>query len=137
MHARRARGPAADPPPQALHRRPAVRPGAEPQKAIEKPEQNGKKVAVVGSGPAGLTAAWQLARKGYGVKIFEAAPQAGGMLRLGIPAYRLPNDVIDDDVANVTAIGVEIQTDTRVDDVAALKDDGFDAVLVATARTRP
>ena len=104
---------------------------AEP-KAVEKPEQNGKKVAVVGSGPAGLTAAWQLARKGYGVKIFEAAPQAGGMLRLGIPAYRLPNDVIDDDVANVTAIGVEIATGARVDDVAALKNDGFDAVLVAT-----
>ena len=54
------------------------------------------------------------------------------MLRLGIPAYRLPNDVVDDDIANVTAIGVEIETDTRVDDVAALKDDGFDAVLVAT-----
>src|SRR5664280_114018 len=104
---------------------------AEP-KAIEKPEQNGKKRAGVGSGPAGLTAAWQLARKSYGVKIFEAAPQAGGMLRLGIPAYRLPNDVIDDDVANVTAIGVEIATNARVDDVAALKDDGFDAVLVAT-----
>ncbi|HEY5387259.1 MAG TPA: FAD-dependent oxidoreductase [Thermoleophilia bacterium] len=101
-------------------------------KAVEKPEQNGKRVAVVGSGPAGLTAAWQLARKGYGVKIFEAAPQAGGMLRLGIPAYRLPNDVIDDDVANVTAIGVEIKTDARIEDVAALKDDGFDAVLVAT-----
>ncbi len=104
---------------------------AEP-KAVEKPEQNGKKVAVVGSGPAGLTAAWQLARKGYGVKIFEAAPQAGGMLRLGIPAYRLPNDAIDDDVSNVTAIGVEIQTGARIEDVAALKDDGFDAVLVAT-----
>jgi heterodisulfide reductase subunit A-like polyferredoxin len=101
-------------------------------KPLEKPEQNGKKVAVVGSGPAGLTAAWQLARKGYSVKIFESAPQAGGMLRLGIPAYRLPNDVIDDDIANVTAIGVEIATDTRVDDVAALKDDGFDAVLLAT-----
>ncbi len=99
---------------------------------LEKPEQNGKKVAVVGSGPAGLTAAWQLARKGYGVKIFESAPQAGGMLRLGIPAYRLPNDVIDDDVSNVTAIGVEIETGKRVDDIPALKDDGFDAVLVAT-----
>ncbi len=106
--------------------------GQDELKPLEKPEQNGKKVAVVGSGPAGLTAAWQLARKGYGVKIFESAPQPGGMLRLGIPAYRLPNDVIDDDIANVTAIGVEIETDTRVDDVAALKDDGFDAVLVAT-----
>ncbi len=99
---------------------------------LEKPEQNGKKVAVVGSGPAGLTAAWQLARKGYGVKIFESAPRAGGMLRLGIPAYRLPNDVIDDDISNVTAIGVEIETGKRVDDIPALKDDGFDAVLVAT-----
>jgi len=104
---------------------------AEP-KAVEKPEQNGKRVAVVGSGPAGLTAAWQLARKGYGVKIFEAAPTPGGMLSLGIPAYRLPNDVVADDVANVTAIGVEIATDTRVEDVAALKNDGYDAVLVAT-----
>ena len=104
---------------------------AEP-KAVEKPELNGKKVAVVGSGPAGLTAAWQLALKGYGVKIFEAAPTPGGMLSLGIPAYRLPNDVVADDVANVTAIGVEIATDTRVDDVEALKRDGFDAVLLAT-----
>ena len=101
-------------------------------KAIEKPEQNGKKVAVVGSGPAGLTAAWQLARSGYGVKIYEAAERAGGMLALGIPAYRLPNEVVDDDVANVTAIGVEIETGVRVEDPAKLKDDGFDAVLVAT-----
>ncbi len=101
-------------------------------RTAEKPEQNGKKVAVVGSGPAGLTAAWQLARKGYGVKIFESAPQPGGMLRLGIPAYRLPNDVIDDDIGNVTAIGVEIETGVRIDDPAKLKDDGFDAVLVAT-----
>jgi heterodisulfide reductase subunit A-like polyferredoxin len=105
--------------------------GAEP-KTVGQPEQNGHKVAVVGSGPAGLTAAWQLARKGYGVKIFEAASQPGGMLRLGIPAYRLPNDVVDDDIANVTAIGVEIQTGARIDDVATLKNDGFDAVLVAT-----
>ena len=131
VHARRARGPAADPPPQALHRRRAVRPGRS-RKAVEKPEQNGKKVAVVGSGPAGLTAAWQLARKGYGVKIYEQAERAGGFLALGIPAYRLPNDVVDDDIGNVTAIGVEIETGVTVEDPAKLKDDGFDAVLVAT-----
>ena len=101
-------------------------------KTIEKPEQNGKKVAVVGSGPAGLTAAWQLARKGYGVKIYEKAEHAGGFLTLGIPAYRLPNDVVDDDISNVTAIGVEIETGVTVDDPAKIKDDGFDAVLVAT-----
>jgi heterodisulfide reductase subunit A len=109
---------------------------------VERPEAarveaNGKRVAVVGSGPAGLTAAWQLARKGYGVKVFEAAPRPGGMLRLGIPAYRLPSDVVDDDVANVTALGVEIATDARVDDVAGLKQQGFDAVLVATGTHRP
>jgi heterodisulfide reductase subunit A len=104
---------------------------AEP-KTLEKPEAIDKKIAVIGSGPAGLTAAWQLARKGYGVKIFEAAPRPGGMLSLGIPAYRLPNDVVDNDIANVTDIGVEIQTDARVDDVGALKSDGFDAVLLAT-----
>ncbi len=55
---------------------------------------NGRRVAIVGSGPAGLTAAWQLARKGYGVKIFEAAPEPGGFLRLAIPAYRLPAEVV-------------------------------------------
>ena len=86
----------------------------------------------MGSGPAGLTAAWQLARKGYGVKIYEKAERAGGFLALGIPAYRLPNDVVDDDISNVTAIGVEIETGVTVDDPAKLKDDGFDAVLVAT-----
>jgi heterodisulfide reductase subunit A len=101
-------------------------------KAIERPEQNGHKVAVVGSGPAGLTAAWQLARRGYGVKVFEAAERPGGMLTLGIPAYRLPNEVVDDDIGNVTAIGVEIETGVRIEEPARLKDDGFDAVLVAT-----
>ena len=104
---------------------------AEP-KAIEKPEQNGRRVAVVGSGPAGLTAAWQLARQGYGVKIFEAAPTPGGMLSLGIPAYRLPAAVVAADVANVTGIGVEIATDARIDDVEGLTRDGYDAVLLAT-----
>ena len=93
---------------------------------------NGKRVAIVGSGPTGLTAAWQLARKGYGVKILEAAPEPGGFLRLAIPAYRLPTDVVEMDVKNVTDIGVEIVTNTRVDDLEALRRDGFDAVLVAT-----
>jgi heterodisulfide reductase subunit A-like polyferredoxin len=98
----------------------------------ERPEPNGKRVAVVGSGPAGLTAAWQLARNGYGVKIFEAAPEPGGALRLSIPSYRLPAEVVERDVANVTAAGVEIETNARIDDLDALERDGFDAVLVAT-----
>jgi heterodisulfide reductase subunit A len=99
---------------------------------VQIPPANGKGVAVVGSGPAGLTAAWQLARRGYRVKIFEAAPVAGGFLRLAIPAYRLPAEVVDQDISNVTAVGVEIATDSPVTDLEALRRDGFDAVLVAT-----
>ena len=98
---------------------------------IEVAPPNGKKVAIVGSGPAGLTAAWHLARKGYAVTIFEAASQAGGMLRLALPPFRLPNEVVDDDIANVTDAGVEILTDTKVEDLAALKEQGYDAVLLA------
>ncbi len=99
---------------------------------VEVPPPNGKRVAIVGSGPAGLTAAWQLARLGYGVKIFEAAPVAGGFLRLAIPAYRLPPAVVEQDISNVTALGVEIATNSPVSDLEALRRDGFDAVLVAT-----
>ncbi len=99
---------------------------------VEVPPPNGKRVAIVGSGPAGLTAAWQLARVGYGVKIFEAAPVAGGFLRLAIPAYRLPVEVVEQDIANVTAVGVEIATHAPVADLEALRRDGFDALLVAT-----
>ena len=99
---------------------------------IEPAPPNGKRVAVVGSGPAGLTAAWHLARKGYLVKIFEAADRAGGMLTLAIPDYRLPAAVVGQDIGNVTALGVEIATSTRVDDLEDLRRDGYDAVLVAT-----
>ncbi len=100
-------------------------------------ESNGKSVAVVGTGPAGLTAAWQLARGGYRVKMFEAADQPGGFLRHAIPAYRLPHDVVAQDIANLTAIGVDIETNHPIHDLEALRDvDGFDAVLVATGTPR-
>ncbi len=100
--------------------------------AIEVDAPNGKKVAVVGSGPAGLTAAWQLARKGYEVKIFEKRSQPGGYLRHAIPSYRLPHDVVDADIANLTSLGVQIECDAKIDDLAALKESGYDAVVVAT-----
>jgi heterodisulfide reductase subunit A len=103
----------------------------------ERPAPNGKRVAVVGSGPTGLTAAWQLARNGYGVRIIESAPVAGGAPRLSIPAYRLPAEIIERDVANVVDLGVEIVTGTRVDDLEELRGQGFDAVVVATGTPRP
>ncbi|OAT79430.1 FAD-dependent oxidoreductase [Desulfotomaculum copahuensis] len=96
------------------------------------PASTGKKVAVVGSGPAGLTAAFHLAQSGHQVKIFEAAPAPGGMLRLAIPAYRLPKEVVDRDIKNLTALGVEIETGVRVENPAELKEKGFDAVFIAT-----
>jgi heterodisulfide reductase subunit A len=99
-------------------------------------EPNGKSVAIVGSGPAGLTAAWQLARGGYRVKILEAAPEPGGFLRQAIPVYRLPQEVVEQDISNVTALGVEIVTNARVDDLGVLRSEGYDAVLVATGTPR-
>jgi heterodisulfide reductase subunit A-like polyferredoxin len=99
---------------------------------IEPPAPNGKSVAIVGSGPAGLTAAWQLARLGYQVRILEAEAQAGGFLRHALPTYRLPQEVVEQDIANVTALGVEIITSTPVHDLEALKAEGYDAVLLAT-----
>ena len=95
-------------------------------------EQNGKRVAIVGSGPGGLAAGFRLGQLGYAVTIFEAEPEPGGILRWGIPAYRLPKEVLARDVANVTALGVRIETGRKVSSIAALRDQGFDAVFLAT-----
>jgi heterodisulfide reductase subunit A len=103
---------------------------------LPQPEANGHRVAIVGSGPAGLTAAFQLARQGYAVKIFEASPVAGGFLRSAIPAYRLPAEVVERDIANVTALGVEISVNSPVSDLEALHAGGYDAVLLATGTPR-
>jgi len=99
-------------------------------------EANGRSIAIVGSGPAGLTAAWQLARLGYQVTMLEAAARPGGFLRHAIPAYRLPHDVVEQDIANVTALGVTIITNHPVHDLEALKAEGYDAILVATGTPR-
>jgi len=92
----------------------------------------GMRVLVVGAGPSGLSAAYQLARAGHAVTIREAGPLAGGMMRFGIPKYRLPREVLDAEIARIVALGVTIELNSRVDDVLAAKRDGhFDAVFLA------
>ncbi|MBL7065716.1 MAG: FAD-dependent oxidoreductase [Anaerolineae bacterium] len=94
-------------------------------------EPTGKRVAIVGSGPAGLTVAQDLRLKGHDVTVFEALPVAGGMMRVGIPAYRLPHDLLQREIDEIIDLGIELKLNTRVDDVVALKDDGYSVVFVA------
>jgi len=96
----------------------------------------GKKVAIVGSGPSGLTAAYYLNNKGHAVTVFESAPFAGGMMRSGIPEYRLPRDVLDSEIRDIIDRGVEIKTGTRVESVDALLGEGYDAVVAAIGTHR-
>ena len=105
-------------------------------------EKNGKKVAVIGSGPSGLTCAGDLAKLGYDVTIFEALHKAGGVLVYGIPEFRLPKDrVVGPEVENVKALGVKIETDVivgrsvKLDDL--IEDEGFDAVFIGSGAGLP
>ena len=92
----------------------------------------GKRVLIVGSGPGALSAAYHLARLGHTVEVHEAAPLAGGMLRYGIPAYRLPRNVVDGEIARVAALGVRFVLNHKVEDVRAEQSAGrFDAVFLA------
>jgi heterodisulfide reductase subunit A len=105
-----------------------------------RPEPNGRKVAVVGSGPAGLTGAYDLARKGYAITIFEKYGKPGGLMRTGIPPFRLPREILDREVAHVLAHGVELRLNTPLGEsgvtIESLKEDGFDAILLALGTTK-
>ena len=85
-------------------------------------ERYAEKVAVIGSGPAGLSCAYQMARRGYAVTVFEAFPKPGGMLRYGIPTYRLPREVLDAEIARIVAMGVELRCNTAVGKEVAYAD---------------
>ena len=91
----------------------------------------GKKAAVIGAGPAGLTAAYYLAKKGHGVTVFEKNEKAGGQCRYGIPAYRLPDELLDREIRTVLEAGFECKTNTPVQAPASLLQQGFDTVLVS------
>ena len=91
----------------------------------------GRHVLVVGAGPTGLSAAYQLRRLGHDVTVRDASSCAGGMMRYGIPAYRLPRHVLDAEIARIVATGVRLELDTPVGDLVAAMAEGFDAVFLA------
>ena len=96
-------------------------------------DKKAEKIAIIGAGPAGLSAAWDLAQEGYQVTVFEALPVAGGMLAVGIPEYRLPKDILKKEIKGVEKLGVDIKLNTRVDDVESLlKGNKYQAVFIAT-----
>ncbi|MBW1950319.1 MAG: FAD-dependent oxidoreductase [Deltaproteobacteria bacterium] len=100
----------------------------------ERAPDNGRKVCIIGAGPAGLTAAYYLALKGYRVTVIEALPMAGGMMMVGIPRYRLPREVIDREVAMIEDLGVEFRYNTRLGKdttIDALRGEGFEAFFIA------
>ncbi len=108
---------------------------------VKKPKSNGHKVAVIGSGPAGLTCAGDLAKKGYDVTVFEALHLAGGVLVYGIPEFRLPKSIVQKEVDTLKALGVKVETNMiigRVLSIDELMDDmGFEAVFIGSGAGLP
>jgi len=113
--------------------------GASSARAVAAPtvSANGKRVAIVGAGPAGLTAAHFLARMGYRVTVFEALPVPGGMMRVGIPSYRLPRHVLQQEIDNILELGVELQLYSPVSDINGLFDEGYQAIFLAIGAHEP
>jgi len=105
--------------------------------AMDKAALTGKKVAVIGAGPAGLSAAYHLTLKGHSVTVYEAHPKAGGMMRVGIPDYRLPSEVLEAEIQRIAFLGAKIITNTRIGKDIQFADlmDRFDAVFSATGLT--
>ncbi|WP_088279419.1 NAD(P)-binding protein [Ideonella sp. A 288] len=95
-------------------------------------QQSGKQVLIVGAGPSGMSAAYHLRRQGHGVTVMEAGPLMGGMMRFGIPKYRLPREVLDAEMQRIVDMGVTVQLGTKVADIAqTMVDGGYDAAFLA------
>ena len=97
---------------------------------------NGKRIALVGAGPASLTVARDLAPLGYELVLFDSDPRAGGMIRSQIPKFRLPEAIIDEEVAYITDLGMEMRLGQRIDSLKALVDDDYDAIFVGCGAPR-
>ena len=95
-------------------------------------DPTGRRVAVVGSGPAGLTTAYYLAKAGHSVTVFETLSEPGGMMRVGIPSFRLPRDVLDAEIEVITDAGVQIMTNTKINSLEDLEKEGYEAFFIAT-----
>ena len=91
----------------------------------------GKKIAIIGSGPAGLTAGYYLAKLGHQVTVFEALPEPGGMMQVGIPEIRLPKAVVEREINHIKSAGVDIRTNTRVESIDSLFEQGYQAIFIA------
>ncbi len=91
----------------------------------------GKQVVIIGSGPAGLTAAYYLAKRGHTVTVFEALPEPGGMMRYGIPEYRLPREVLTEEIEEIRNVGVDIRTNAKINSLDGLFAGGYNAIFLA------
>jgi hypothetical protein len=112
-----------------LLKRFAFEQGKHKSKTTSRP--TGKRVAIIGSGPTGLTAAYFLAKKGHQVTVFEAMPEPGGMMRVGISQTELPRDVLDQEINDIKGIGVEIRLNSHIESLDELSRQGYEAILVA------
>jgi len=107
-----------------------LREGRERAKPVEKTKE--ERVAIIGSGPGGLACAYELVKNGYPVTVFEAASKSGGMMRYGIPEYRLPKHVLDDEISYIEELGVEIKTNTPVESLEDLFNQGYKSIFLST-----